>query len=548
MRSSIVRSVLFLALLAPPPGARGELVINEVLYDPVGPDLGREFVEIHNSGPYAAVVAGLALEAGDGARPDSWRRIWSGGDRAAIPPGGYYRIGLDGPGAGEAVVITLQNGPDGVRLLKQGFELDRVGWGDLQFPEYYEGRPAETVRAGFSLARAIDGADTDDNRADFVEAAPTPGRPNRPDRDWAIRLLRPIPEIPRPGESYLVRIAVGNRGRDPASPPPIALHSGGPSLVIGGGGEPIDAGGWGERGCLLPAPEETGPLWLRGSLLVADEVPENDRDSLRIRIGTGPLRITEVLPTPASEGSEWIEVERRERIALEGIRLDLRGRTLALSPWPAESGPLRIIAQDSAVVRSHHRLPDDARFWSYAGSWIRLRDTGGAASDTLRLIDPEGTTVEVAIPGPAPARGVSLERREADLPEGPHAWVPCSDPAGATPGRLPGARAGTAAEGLLTIQPRVFRPGEVPCLIEGEIGPRPGRVRLDLVDLRGGVVRCLVRDLWVAGRYLATWDGRDEEGRIVPAGIYIAVLALERAGGAAEIRRAAFAVAPESLR
>ena len=146
MARSFRRSMALFGLLALASGGRAELTINEVLYDPEGPDSGREFVEIHNSGPYAVVVFGLALEAGDGARPDSWRRIWTGTRRAAIPPGGCYRIGFDGPGPGEEAPITLQNGPDGVRLLKQGFELDRVGWGPLAFPESVDPIRAEAPR------------------------------------------------------------------------------------------------------------------------------------------------------------------------------------------------------------------------------------------------------------------------------------------------------------------------------------------------------------------------------------------------------------------
>src|SRR5204862_90163 len=41
--------------------------------------------------------------------------------------------------------------------------------------------------------------------------------------------------------------------------------------------------------------------------LEGDEAPENDRDSLWVRIGRGPLQLTEVQFHPASDEGEWVE-------------------------------------------------------------------------------------------------------------------------------------------------------------------------------------------------------------------------------------------------
>jgi flagellar basal-body rod modification protein FlgD len=50
--------------------------------------------------------------------------------------------------------------------------------------------------------------------------------------------------------------------------------------------------------------------------------------------------------------------------------------------------------------------------------------------------------------------------------------------------------------------------------------PRAGRVRLDVVDVQGRHVRTLVDGDRAAGTYRAAWDGRDGNGRAVPAGVY----------------------------
>jgi len=50
--------------------------------------------------------------------------------------------------------------------------------------------------------------------------------------------------------------------------------------------------------------------------------------------------------------------------------------------------------------------------------------------------------------------------------------------------------------------------------------PRPGPVRLRVVDVRGRVVSTLVEGLRPAGAFSATWDGRARDGSVVGPGIY----------------------------
>jgi hypothetical protein len=56
-----------------------------------------------------------------------------------------------------------------------------------------------------------------------------------------------------------------------------------------------------------------------------------------------------------------------------------------------------------------------------------------------------------------------------------------------------------------------------------------GPVRLEIFDLRGARVAVLVAGTVLpAGGHAATWDGRDRDGRLMPAGIYLVRL---EAGG-----------------
>lgn len=58
---------------------------------------------------------------------------------------------------------------------------------------------------------------------------------------------------------------------------------------------------------------------------------------------------------------------------------------------------------------------------------------------------------------------------------------------------------------------------------------RPATARLRIIDAAGQVVRVLADESLAAGRHVRTWDGRDESGRGMASGVYLAELT---AGGA----------------
>ncbi len=531
---------------------RAALVINEVLYDPPGPDDGREFVEIANTGPFAAPLDGVVLESGNGGKPDDWKEVWRGGADAWIPPDGLYRVGLDGPGSGEPARLDLQNGPDGVRLLKQGFELDRLGWGEHERAEYYEGRAAPLTRSGHSLSRRVDGFDTDDNAADFEQAAPTPGRLNHPSVDWAVRFGPADPELPRPAESLVARLTIVNHGVETVTPPPVEISDVRRSIQVEWGGilAPQESE---TQAIVLDAPPDTGRAVWRARLIGVDQVPENNSDSLTLRVGAGPVRVSEIMAAPAPGECEWIEVcaAVSDGRVLTGYSIDVRGHSVSLMPRAIDPlNRLGLVVEDSTLMRA--RYPDlvPAQLWPYQGSWPRLRNgerTGGV-SDTIRLLGPDRLLSDLALPGPAPAQGVSLERVGFDLPEGPAAWVPCGASDRASPGSAGPEGISGAPEDPLVVSPRIIHPGYSTCVFEGRLGSHPGEVRLEISDLEGRPVRCLLRGFWAVGKVIAFWDGRDESQRTVEPGVYIAVLEVSRKAKGTARWRAAVAVAPGPAR
>jgi hypothetical protein len=533
-------------ILRPAP-ARADLLLNEVLYDPDGPDDGFEFVELWNPDSTAVSLEGIAVEAGDGARPGSWTPVYIGAFGDSAPPAGAFLI------PGSALRASIQNGPDALRLTRAGLVLDLVGYGALTVPELYQGAPAEDAPSGQSLARLRDGGDTGVNAADWTaEPEPTPGRANHPDVRLSIArgTAWMDPEVPWPGDAAILRVGVRNRGRlgidaarwrleasirrgagrDTAwSEAPVGV---GPGVAIA----PGDSVG---VRCAFLAPA-AGRFDLRvllrdfggGALVIADTLV------VRSRSTAAPLAVNEVAFRDRGAG-EWVELIAREDLpdlgsfALSdaggrGYRID-RG----VAPRSARAGEILVLAESPALLRASYALPESLVL-GCVGGWPALNDVDGddGVADRVRIIDPDGI-VSDAVPYRAEyaEREGSLERLDVALPSAsPGSWSECIDPRAGTPGAsnslhapLPG---GGAESRLLLASPRVLRrrPGApvAPVVLGfGEVA-RGARVRVLVHDLLGRVRRHLVDGQRILGEAAFLWDGRDDVGDPVPAGAYVA--------------------------
>jgi hypothetical protein len=69
-------------------------------------------------------------------------------------------------------------------------------------------------------------------------------------------------------------------------------------------------------------------------------------------------------------------------------------------------------------------------------------------------------------------------------------------------------------------------------------------VRLSILDLRGRVRRRLASGERFGGGGALVWDGRDDDGRAVEPGIYVARLEASAAGESSRRASVAIAVAP----
>jgi hypothetical protein len=470
-------------------------IVTEVYYDAPGDDTGWEFVELFNPLARDVPLAGVTLEAGDGAGAGRWTVRWTGGARDTIRAHSRFVVGGAhvSPAPDAIVTLELQNGPDGLRLTWPDGARETVGWGALQFPEYACGAPAPDVAAGQSLARIPDDADLGSTALDFRAADPSPGRANQPGVDVALvrGALACAPEQPVPGEALRLSLRAVNRGAT-------ALAAGAATLTCTG-----DALADTVRTALAAsAPGETLLVTLAATAGVAgrrlllarvavagDGAGGNDADTLALRVGPGPLEITEIQFHPAAGEGEWVEARNRSGGLLSPAaftlsdRADGRVRVAAgESEWPADS--FAVLAQDRAALARAFPGLDTTRVYAVS-PWPSLNNSNAADgfADIVTVREADGLLVDrVAYSAAGVPAGTPLEKDAG-------AWGPASAPNGtplAPPRREP---AGAAA---FTV-----RPSRVPLAApEVELAwrlPWPSAdVTVELYDLAGRRVARLV--------------------------------------------------------
>ncbi len=86
--------------------------------------------------------------------------------------------------------------------------------------------------------------------------------------------------------------------------------------------------------------------------------------------------------------------------------------------------------------------------------------------------------------------------------------------------RFPGEEPEPTVLRLVGAEPNPFRPAVAPVLLRFELAAA-GPVRLRIYDLRGRQVRDLLDEVRPAEAQFVPWNGRDDRGRLLPAGAYL---------------------------
>ncbi len=502
--------------------------VTEVYYDAPGDDTGHEFVEIWNARDAVASLQGVRLEAGDGGTPGRWTLRWTGGPADSLKPGARFVVGgaqvVPPPDA--IVSLELQNGPDALRLVWPDGATEVVGWGAHDLTEYYCGSPAADVSAGQSLSRMPDAAATGSNAGDFRGAEPSPGTRNLRTVDAALLRRHAVlePEQPQPDGPATLKLSLANMGATAWGLDDASLRVTGDVLgtsvsVVA----PALAPGETLRvdvalGVLL---EGRGALVARVAL-VGDESPANDTDTLFVRVGPGPLALTEIQFHPAAGEGEWIEVRNRDVVPLSldrfrvGDRSGAAGTVESGVPLPPES--LAVLAQDPVALLVSRPALDAARV-RRVSPWAALNnnDDPTGVADRVMINEADGVPVErVAYSAEGVPAGVTLELRD-------ESWRPGAA-AGGTPLALP--RPSAPVAGGFRADPRRLRAGGETVNFVWELPWPSERVTLELYDLEGHRTRRL------AGPVSSGIHGeRPVTLGSLPPGIYLAVLRAESDDG-----------------
>lgn len=506
----------------------GRPVLNEVLYDAVGDDTGREYVELLNPTDAPWSLDGLRIEAGDGASPGRWVLRWTGRPGDSVAAHARFVIGgvVVTPAVDRLVNLDLQNGPDAVRLVWPDGAHEVLGWGELAYDEYQCGVSAPDVPSGRALARIPEAAATNDNAGDFREAAPSPGAPNVRARDAALVAHGLVlePEQPAAGGDATLAVRVADVGSSAWAAGDARVVLSGPLLAVPRE-QALPALAAGETTqvavALMGLHEGRGTI-VAAVMLAGDESPDNDRDTLRVRVGPGPLELTEVQFHPLASEGEWVEVRNRsgQPLALETFRVgDRAGAGGRIADGPAMAADsLAVLAQDPTALLMAYPALAAARVRRVT-PWAALNNTDDAngVADQVVLADADGVLVErVSYSGAGIAIGMTLER-DGD------AWRP-SAAAGGTP--LSPPRAPETVPGGFRADPRRLMTGRDVVHFAWELPWAESRVTLELYDLDGRRTRRL------AGPLLSGVHGeRPIALEVAEPGLYLAVLRAESVAG-----------------
>ncbi len=524
----VLSLVPLLLLLAPEPALSGSvpLVLSEIMFNPVGDENAREYIEIQNISEGPVSLEGCRI--GDGSAFNDLtavrENVWT------IPAGGFAVIfDPDYFTANEpyrslpetAVSFTVTSKALGSRGLSNS----------TPEPVYLVSARGDTlslVRYSLDCPEAHSwerinprGGDGPENFHSSRESDGTPGYRNSAtpsDSNPALvpGSLRFSPDPPRMGEGLDIHVSYRNGGLAALEGARVSVGML-PDTVLG----TLEF-----TGALAPgedAPSRTlhipavpgGLLTFRATVESGDPLSALDDTllaDLDVTVPRGVVFLNEVMAAP-KDGPEWVELLNTGNapVSLRGWRItDSRGvpsdsiRSFAL----LSADGYALVAGDSTAMRMY---PGATAL--LAGRFPSLNNDG----DRLEIRDRSGALHDSMSYSSAPP-GISLERISPRL-SGKGAWDRSVDPSGATPGARNSlffnhVQEDPASSGSsLTIKPNPFSGTTV---IAYDLPFPLARVRLEVYDRRGRKV-ATIRDESESG---SAWQGNWECGNL-PAGPYI---------------------------
>ena len=252
-------------------------------------------------------------------------------------------------------------------------------------------------------------------------------------------------------------------------------------------------------------------------------VDEPDPEETKPQPPIQQILINEIMHSPdtKAEQTEWIELfnPNLQHIDLSGWRVEDASGKSGKIPEGTQiaGGGFLILAKTKSDFQAQYRNPIEV-------VEIKLPALNNSG-DTIILYDSFDRQVElVSYSGSGSIRGKSLERVQVSRPSNQEGnWGLSIDLAGATPGKINSRSQKVTGTSKLIIAPNPFNPQVSPTTIRYE-APTDAVITIQIFDSAGRLVRVLLEQREAGGRQSISWNGRDEDGRRVPVGVYICQL------------------------
>lgn len=497
--------------------------INEVYYDPTGSDSGYEWIELYNPTDQPVDINGWKIEKAGTSFATAVTL-----ESVIIQPLSFYILGEEFVSEADYICeLGLQNGgsaTDGIRLISS----DNLYTDTILYDEPNSNllsddinNPGVTfapdVSSGHSLARISDGFDSDNSLLDWADCEnPTPGSSNIFPIDLEIRELNwreselgyelfttiyNLSTTNVDNSQSLLKIYVNDNYFNEYCLPGIGAND---SILFS---QLIDV----ENNQYSKITIEV--------YCINDNDLDNNYARCSILSGDSPFVLNELLFKPLEHSCEWVEIYNRSLCGylVDNFEFeDLSGRIISFSAY-IESEDYLIVCQDSQLVACEFpELSVDKIL--QPESWINLNNS----EETLIFRDGYFNQFDsMSYDGSDCPDGFSFERINPWLGNNPDNWNRCLEHP--TPGKknsiyvlyLP-------SDCEVNIIPNPFSPyrGEN-CLITFSMPETLSTVTIRLFDLKGRLVKSILNQQVQAAENVTIWDGKGNNHKKLPVGIYI---------------------------
>lgn len=515
-----------------------QIVLTEIMFDPIGPESSDEFVEIFNLSETDSVdLAGYKLSDGTGED-----LLKDAGEGMVLRPRQYGVI-LDPDYFGQSTSYDLLIPGETLILTIEGSTFGSAGLSNSKSETVSlidpSGRVVETYtyslgnRPGYSDERIdFTKGNIPENWQDSRVLLGTPGAPNsvaRCSNDLGISFF----QCKTHGDSVEMTVCVKNKGVG------IALDFSILFFLDRNGDSLFQENEWLEEWTSeAPLAPEDSLVICRFSTLEPgfhtigaivhfplDEKWEDNTAFASIGMGfsSKAILINEILFHPVSGESEWIELYNPgpKEVDLKGWYVsDNTSKKIKIVNGHFSFLPLQylILCSDSSFVVQHPNLLE---------STVVLKNFPSLNNDRDKVVlyDFNQTVIDsMTYEGTWAKQGISIER------DARNQWHACISPSGSTPGEensiaffdKPTDHCG------IFVSPNPFSPDqdgkEDVAKIQFQIPFSEADARLRIYDVRGRLIRTLPVEHVVGEQGYALWDGFCDSGEPAPIGVYVLFL------------------------